>query len=87
MSKVKKTAEYYSELAELGCIICEMPAEIHHLTGGGMALKSKDAIPLCPRHHRTGGYGVAVHAGEKKWEENFGTQEELLEKTKELIGD
>jgi len=78
--------DYLSWLASLGCIICSMPAEIHHLTGAGMALKNPDerAIPLCPRHHRLGGYGVAVHAGVKTWERNYGTQEELLAKIVQL---
>lgn len=35
-------------------------------------------IPLCHAHHRTGGYGVAIHAGRKSWEEKFGTEAELL---------
>jgi hypothetical protein len=43
-----------------------------------MGLKSKDVIPLCHPHHRTGGYGVAFHAGRKIWEKTFGTQRALL---------
>lgn len=31
-----------------------------------------------PPHHRTGGYGVAIHAGQKKWEGIYGTEESLL---------
>lgn len=29
-------------------------------------------------HHRTGGYGVAIHAGQKTWEKRYGTQRDLL---------
>ena len=78
---------YYGRVAALGCIICKAPAEVHHLTGAGMGLRAKylEVIPLCHKHHRTGGHGVAVHAGTKTWEANFGTQEELLIKTIEAL--
>jgi hypothetical protein len=84
MSKSNK--EYFNRVAELGCIICRMPAEIHHLrTGAGLGMKSKDVIPLCPHHHRNGGHGVAIHAGRLAFEANFGTELELLEKLKGLL--
>lgn len=75
----KEAQEHYSRVAELGCIICGRPAELHHLTGAGMGLKShwSEVIPLCPEHHRTG--KDAVHAGKKSFEAKFGTQRELLE--------
>lgn len=77
-------------VAALGCILCGQPATIHHLTGlqyrgKGQKASNYDIIPLCPTHHQHGGYGVAVHAGVKEWEKNFGTQTELLEKTKRLL--
>lgn len=42
------------------------------------------AIPLCPLHHQTGGYGVAIHAGQKRWEELYGTEEKLLHQVREI---
>lgn len=83
----KSDKERFSKLSSLGCIICKSPAEIHHLTGAGMGMKSSHdrTIPLCHRHHRTGGYGVAVHAGQAVWEEKFGTQEELLVTTNGML--
>lgn len=84
MSKTERA--YFNRVAELGCIICRMPAEIHHLrTGVGLGMKSKDVIPLCPSHHRNGGHGVAIHAGRLAFEANFGTELELLEKLKGLL--
>jgi len=76
--------EYYRKVSELGCIICSMPAEIHHLTGAGMGLKSKDdeIMPLCPNHHRLGSFGNAVHNGTQTFEDRYGTQRELIELTK-----
>ena len=72
---------YLDRVAALGCIICGQPAEIHHLREGmGMGQRAPDsrAIPLCPRHHRTGGHGVAYHAGRRAWEQQYGSPEDLL---------
>lgn len=82
----KATRELMSRVAERGCIICESPAEIHHLTGGGMGLKSKKFLALCPFHHRNGGIGNAVHSGVETWETIHGTQEELYKLTMERLG-
>lgn len=82
----KATRELMSRMVDEGCIICESPAEIHHLTGAGMGLKSKKFIPLCPIHHRIGGIGNAVHDCTETWEAIFGTQEELFKITMERLG-
>ncbi|WP_260466959.1 Ref family protein [Enterobacter cloacae] len=67
------------------------PAEIHHLRkgcGAGQRSAHKRSIPLCPLHHRKGGYGMAIHAGQRKWEENYGSEEALLEQVnRELAGE
>ncbi len=78
---------HLSRVAALGCIVCRkitgkyVPAEIHHIRSGtGMALRAhySRTLPLCPRHHRTGSYGEAYHAGAKVWTFKFGSEEELL---------
>jgi len=90
----KREKEYLNRVANLGCICCHMmgypesPAEIHHVRSGqGISQRASnyDVIPLCHAHHRTGGYGVAFHGGKKAFEENFATEEELLEIIKEVI--
>lgn len=90
----KSERDHLSALARLGCIVCctlgygPSPAEIHHPRSlAGLAQKAShvDAIPLCPTHHRTGGHGVALHAGQRTWEANFGTESELLEKVRGLL--
>lgn len=56
--------------------------EMHHIrTGCGMGQRSDNfrVIPPCPAHHRTGGFGVAIHAGQKTWEGKYGTELELLD--------
>jgi len=80
--------QYLGKVAAIGCIICRMPAEIHHVRSGmGMGQRNTNfnVIPLCHKHHRTGGHGVALHAGKKTFEEKFGTELELLERVKGLI--
>lgn len=90
----KAEVAHLTALANLGCIVCInlsygfTPPEIHHLRDGvGMSQRSTHfkAIPLCHRHHRTGGYGVAFHAGKKEFEKNFGTERELLAQVNELL--
>ena len=90
----KAERQHLDRVARLGCCVCirlgygESPAEIHHqrkLAGMGQRSSHFDVIPLCPLHHRTGGYGVAIHAGQKEWESRYGTELELLEYTKNLL--
>ena len=54
----------------------------------GMAQRAShfDVLPLCHVHHRTGGHGVAFHAGQEAWEAKFGTERELLAAVRGLIG-
>jgi hypothetical protein len=75
-----KNSRHLSIVASYPCLICGAPSEVHHIGGGGMGKKSPDShtIPLCAPHHRTGGHGLAVHAGRKTWEANYGTEKELL---------
>lgn len=86
--------QWLSDVAALGCIACrklgfpDSPAEIHHITTGvGMGQRASDyqVIPLCPTHHRQGGYGVAIHSGRQAWESIYGTEAALLEQTKAEI--
>lgn len=92
MAKATKAERaYFGKVAELGCIICFRPAEIHHLIGlqygSCKGKKSSDVIPLCPHHHRHGDFGEAVHNGTKTFEERYGTQAELLNKVRRMLGE
>lgn len=75
-------------VVSFGCIACERlgfddsPAEVHHVrfkSGTAQRASHLEVIPLCPHHHRSGGYGEAFHAGKEIWEEKFGTEKELLD--------
>ena len=84
----KKEKERMSRVVELGCVICKRPAEIHHITGtSGLGARANhlDTIGLCPEHHRTGNLGIGLHNGIRTWEENFGSQIELLEEVNQQL--
>ena len=90
----KAEREHIGRVVEIGCIAClnmgfpGTPAEYHHLlTGAGMGQRAShcDGIGLCPHHHRTGGHGIAIHAGIKTWEGVYGTELELLEQVSGLL--
>lgn len=93
--KHNKASEIWkSRICDLGCIVCNVymgifsPGVPHHPLINGCAAQDVDAICLCPLHHQTGGYGVAFHAtGRKDWEAKYGTEAELHQKTRELLGD
>ncbi|WP_336242108.1 Ref family recombination enhancement nuclease [Enterobacter cloacae] len=91
----KADSLHLSRVDALGCIVCrnhnlgETPAEIHHIRSGqGISQRAdhRKSIPLCHMHHRNGGYGVAIHAGRKQWEKNFGTELQLLEQVQLELG-
>ena len=83
--------DHMQEVAELGCIVCrdlgyyDTPAEVHHVLNNGVRSSSFRTLPLCSIHHRNGGFGDAVHNGTRTFEARYGTQEELLKKTLELL--
>ncbi len=83
----KDEKRYLSMVQDYGCIVCrrlgflDTPAEIHHVrfsVGASQRASNYDVLPLCPHHHRTGGYGEAFHAGPKIWQEKYGHEKELL---------
>jgi hypothetical protein len=91
----KAEREHMGVVAGLYCIVCrnlrrgESPAEVHHvryLAGGGQRSDNLDTIPLCPLHHRLGGWGIAYHAGPEEFERRYGTEADLLAQTKRETG-
>lgn len=91
----KDEKKHYEKLTKMGCIVCRnlgfgySAPHIHHIRHGvGIGQKShwSSAIPLCPMHHQHGGFGVALHAGQKTFETKYGTESELLQKTLAILG-
>lgn len=82
----KAEKAHMSKVARLGCLICLMPPHVHHCgTHQGGGRDHMRVIPLCHVHHTNGGYGVAIHAGKKEFERIYGTEEQLLNKTEQLL--
>lgn len=80
---------HMGRVAELGCLICHRPSEVHHcraFAGAGQRSSAFHTIPLCPDHHRLGGSGVAIHAGIQSFERNHGAERDLLVKTLGMLG-
>jgi hypothetical protein len=88
----KNEKKHYRKVAELGCSLCRhqgnegTPAELHHIRRGGIR-NSSPVIGLCPYHHR--GSNTSIHGmGRRRFEREYSvTEEQLLEKTLELIGE
>jgi hypothetical protein len=90
--------EYMNKVAELGCCACFLlsgewgtPAAIHHVKGsrrtGGNPEPHKEVLGLCGEHHqgtakKPGGY---VHGRLADFEEMFGSQQSLIEMTREYL--
>ena len=76
---------------QLGCLICKRAAEAHHITtGSGMGGRAThfETIPLCFDHHQAQTplpFGEAVHKGTETFERKYGTQLEMLERTRNLL--
>lgn len=88
MSKKKKPtkaeSDYMSKVAALNCLICGRPAEVHHVKlGGGANYRNHYlTVPLCEKCHRLGGYGEAVHAGQRQFETiNSTSERDMLAET------
>jgi hypothetical protein len=83
-----KIDEYEDLIRSFGCLICGAPASLHHPRFAGAAgRKSSDwlQVPLCPKHHQSGGYGVAIHAGQSTWEKNYHPEPELVAMTIRMV--
>ena len=79
----KDEREHKGRVAKLGCLVCYRPAQVHHKTGAGWALRATDwhTMPLCPYHHTDGPHGECVHRGTPTFEGKYGTQDEMIART------
>ena len=81
-------------VGQLGCVACKKlgvhqpEISIHHIDGRTKAGVHFKTIPLCYLHHQGGdgkGDFVSVHPWKRRFEEMFGTQEELLAECQLLV--
>lgn len=92
----KSDREWFRQITELGCIVakqgpygCLGDLQRHHVLSGGRRVDHKHSICLCWGHHqsqRNDWMIVSRHPWKREFEHRYGTEAELLEKTRELIG-
>ena len=76
---------HMGRVAELGCIICNEPAQVHHIRDGqGMSQRASNwlVIPLCHGHHIG---ALSVHKTAKQFANIYGSELELLAATLEKL--
>jgi hypothetical protein len=81
----RKDRKHLGKAAALGCIICGAEATVHHVRKYGEKKDDHKTFALCPKHHQTGGYGVAIEEGKETWEENFGSAVGFVMETYRLL--
>jgi len=82
----KADRKRFDDFRHTGCVVCHSPQyEVHHVRHSGKRDNQK-TFPLCFLHHRGGGYGVAIHDGLEKWEENHGKESSFLVWVNKQIG-
>ena len=87
----KKERIHLARIAEMNCLICERPANIHHCrnygtgnVGMGNRSSSYHTIPLCYDHHQG---QFSIHNNKKEFEKKYGTEKELLEIVKRRLNE
>ena len=74
--------EHMSKVASLGCLVCQRPANVHHIRpiglGIGMRSSHYQTIPLCHDHHQG---QFSIHNCKEQFEARYGTEAELLHRT------
>lgn len=90
-----KDKDRLKKIHNLPCVVCSTKGlrqttktVAHHKIGMGLGKKASDmlTIALCDFHHTKGGRGEAIHNTPLwEWEENFFTQEVLIQITDDLL--
>ena len=77
----KAEREHMSKVASLGCLVCQRPANVHHIrpVGLGMGMRSShyQVVPLCREHHQG---QFSIHNCKEQFEAMYGTEAELLQR-------
>lgn len=97
--KIPPTAaeiRWMAAVADLGCVVClkfhqvRTPCAVHHIVEGQRRLGHMFTIGLCdPGHHQNTPTPLKIsrHPNKARFEKEYGTEYELLEYTKQLIGE
>lgn len=91
----KEEREWLDAIVAYGCIACRMdgqpprPTAVHHILRGGRRMGHLHSLPLCdPGHHQQGQQLglVSRHPWKAKFEQRYGTEEELLARLRAELG-
>lgn len=75
--------DHMARVAALPCLVCGYwPVEVHHLPSPRSDFR---VIPLCPRHHRREYGDQAYHYSRRNFNARYGSDDELLAKTLEML--
>lgn len=89
MNPTRAEQLYWSRLVSVvGCIACRIDGNvnnhcsIHHTDGRTKPGAHRKVLPLCGGHHQDGTDNdktkIAIHPWKRRFEEKYGTQEELM---------
>jgi hypothetical protein len=77
--------EHMGRVKALPCLICRAsPVEVHHLPDPRSDFR---VVPLCPFHHRREYGPQAYHYSRRKFNAIHGSDEQLLARTLEMLGE
>ena len=94
-----KDKKHRDKVGNLACLCCikdnepqKSPVEVHHLWGIGAGQKASDRLcfGICNLHH-TGSFtgpikGITLHENLEAFEESYGTQDQLIKETYQMLG-
>ena len=76
-NKTRQERDYHAKVARVGCVICDMPTNLHHprtTIGSGHFL----VIALCPEHHQG---QFSIHNSKREFINIYGKEGDLLNET------
>lgn len=74
MSKEKR---HMARVAELGCLVCDSPANVHHIRTERIK-NDFLTIPLCREHHQG---DFSIHMSKEQFTKIYGSELDLLAET------
>ena len=93
INPTKAEKAFWDDLCSIvGCIACRIDGifnthvSIHHIDGRTKPGAHMKVLPLCDRHHQTGGEEApSVHPWKARFEAKYGKQMELLSECKKIM--
>lgn len=95
-TRTKPEKAFHNDVAALGCIACRIDGirnshvSIHHTDGRTKPGSHRKVLPLCAPHHQQDDTDQAkrqsIHGNPGAFHDRYGTNEELLAMTFELLG-